>query len=171
MDKFVVRKRVEQGEVTDSEVVTSEKNSSTQKEVIHVDATGVDNEARVAKVHQRQKRSFQNTWTKRWAWVEYVPEKDSVLCNVCTKAIEDNLIHGYERLSKDSPFVNGGFSNWKKAVEKFSKHELSSLHYESTRGLASVANNPITSILSESAAQNQAIAKSVLGLFFVPLDT
>ena len=173
MDKFVVRKRVEEGEVTDSEVVTSEKNSLTQKEVIHVDATGVDNEAcsstsstRVAKVHQRQKRSFQNTWTKRWAWVKYVPEKDSVLCNVCTKAIEDNLIHDYERLSKDSPFVYEGFSNWKKAVEKFSKHELSSLHYESTRGLASVAKNPITSMLSESAVQNQAIAKSVLGLFF-----
>ena len=97
---------------------------------------------------------------------KYVPEKDSVLCNVCTQAIEDNLIHGYERLSKDSPFVYGGFSNWKKAIEKFSMHELSSLHYESTRGLASVANNPITSILSESAAQNQVIAKSVLGLFF-----
>ena len=110
----MVRKRVEEKEVTDSKVVTSERNSSTQKEVIHVDATGVDNEAcsstsstRVAKVHQRQKSSFQNTCTKRWAWVKYVPEKDSVLCNMCTKAIEDNLIYGYERLSKDSPFVYG----------------------------------------------------------------
>ena len=41
-----------------------------------------------------------------------------------------------------SPFVEGSFSNWKKALLKFYQHERSELHRESSLKLAAKARAP-----------------------------
>lgn len=164
MDKFVVRKRrrVEETEHSKGTIHANEeavdenedqvRPSSPEDETASTVALSSEDEAcssnstykasETVKTSKRS-RSFLYSWIKRWEWIKYVREKDSVVCKICTKAMEDNLLLGFERFAKDSPFIYGGFTNWKKAVEKFSKHETSSLHSASIRGLTSVANHPV----------------------------
>ena len=80
----------------------------------------------------------------------------NLLCNtgITTRAI------------KDSTFVETGFSNWKKARDKFHLHEKSALHMEYMRALSLLKNKPVTSMISETSNKQQQIAKTVLNLFF-----
>ena len=80
----------------------------------------------------------------------------NLLCNtrITTRAI------------KDSTFVETGFSNWKKARDKFHLHEKSALHMESMRAISLLKNKPVTSMISEASNKQQQIAKTVLNLFF-----
>ncbi|KAF3837142.1 hypothetical protein F7725_004606 [Dissostichus mawsoni] len=108
-------------------------------------------------------RSFQKSWFTRWKWVHYVTEKDTVLCFTCCKAIEKGLRHNDR---KTSSFTVGGFCNWRKATTKFSQHELSDIHSESERMIASLLNTPINALLSEIVEKEQTTARTVLELIF-----
>lgn len=66
----------------------------------------------------------------------------------------------------DSSFARGGFCNWKKAREKFAQHELSDLHSDSLRALATLKATPISAMLSDLEARDQKTARTVLELLF-----
>ena len=72
-------------------------------------------------------RKLQVRWKARYNWIEYKQDKD---CTVCTKAVSMQMPLPTTSREKDSyaAFVVNGFSNWKKALDRFSTHERSELH-------------------------------------------
>jgi hypothetical protein len=73
-----------------------------------------------------QNRSFQSTWFENFPWLHYDEKSDWVLCFTCSKqCAEGNL---KTALKKELTFMTEGFSNWKKATEKFSEHQISDCH-------------------------------------------
>ena len=73
-------------------------------------------------------RSFQPKWKQLYSWIAYNFDKDVVLCSYCAEAEKRN----YFGLStkREPAFISKGFSNWKKALEKFQIHEGSDCHNE-----------------------------------------
>ena len=74
------------------------------------------------------KRSFQPCWFDKWPWLHYREDSDFVFCFTCMKAYSENKLQW--SLNAESAFITVGFTNWKKASEKFSNHETSKCHKE-----------------------------------------
>ena len=87
-------------------------------------------------------------------------------CSICRNALTSGLLHGYYSRRLSSAFAENGFNKWKKALEKFRDHETSGLHAESMRASAAASGAPVSSMLSESAAREKNVAKSVLEHLF-----
>lgn len=75
------------------------------------------------------RRSFQPQWFKRWPWLHYKEDTDSVYCFVCVKAYSNNLLLSVGSL--ESTYISSGYTNWKDACVKFPNHELSKCHKDS----------------------------------------
>jgi hypothetical protein len=69
---------------------------------------------------------FQDHWFNRHPWLHYDDTIKGVLCICCAKAWQLQLID-FSKLA-EATFMYQGFRNWKKALEKFKAHELSSFH-------------------------------------------
>ena len=74
------------------------------------------------------RRSFQPSWFDKWPWLHYCEDSDSVFCFTCMKACSENKLHS--SLNAESAFISAGFTNWKKASERFNNHEASKCHKE-----------------------------------------
>lgn len=72
------------------------------------------------KIFGKQNRSFSSKYYKEYNWVEYSQNKDSVFCFYCR--------HFGTGSNKDEVFTKIGFHDWKKFLEKLSKHNKSSYH-------------------------------------------
>ena len=73
------------------------------------------------KGYGKQNRSFQQKCFEQLLWLHYNEENDSVLCFICAKQnAKENLISATK---KEEAFLKGGFSNWKKALDKFKEHD------------------------------------------------
>ena len=72
------------------------------------------------------KRSFQPQWYSRWPWLHYLEGRDLAFCHTCVLAYQRNHLQSASLLEQS--FISSGFSNWKDAVAKFSKHEGSRCH-------------------------------------------
>ena len=72
--------------------------------------------------------SFQKVWLTEFPWLTYCDSHHIVFCFYCREAKSK----GYLTFSKnvDGAFTKSGFSNWKKAKEKFKEHEKSACHRE-----------------------------------------
>lgn len=101
-------------------------------------------------------RSFKPEWYKKWSWLHWNSESESVKCFVCMKAKKLNL-KVISKTKVDETFIISGFSNWKKASEKFSSHESSECHKASVASIMSFNQTPITAQLSNQI-NNQMIA-------------
>lgn len=78
----------------------------------------------------KQKRSCQWQWFEKYPWLDYSMEKDSVTCFVCRKQnAQKNLISEH---CKELAFLETGFRNWKNALSKFEKHQVSKCHIAAT---------------------------------------
>ena len=51
-------------------------------------------------------------------------KKISVICYICA----NQEFSGNLRSEKDTAFISKGYSNWKKAIEKFEDHQKSNRH-------------------------------------------
>lgn len=77
-----------------------------------------------------QKRSCHWQWFKKYPWLHYSVEKDSVTCYVCrNQNAQDNLRNEH---CKELVFLETGFRNWKKALSAFEKHQGSKCHTSAT---------------------------------------
>ncbi|EER20094.1 hypothetical protein Pmar_PMAR007379 [Perkinsus marinus ATCC 50983] len=76
-----------------------------------------------------QNRSFLPAWQDKYPWLEYSTQKDAVYCYYCRH-------FGAPTAAKPSPFFDDphGFSNWKKAVQRYDEHSASEYHQNSTKG-------------------------------------
>ena len=75
------------------------------------------------------KRSCQFEWFKKWDWLHYSIEKDSLFCFLCNQAhVKKKLFTA----KSEKSFIYGyGFSNWKHATGKdgkLNKHQNSDCH-------------------------------------------
>ena len=70
-------------------------------------------------VYGKRKRSFQHHWFEKYPWLDYDGEEDSVICVFC-KRQNSNLL---SVTCKRETFLKTGYKNWKKATEKFDKHQ------------------------------------------------
>ena len=104
---------------------------------------------------------FQQSWFKKFPWLHYAENIGGVLCFTCVTARQqkaDNLARCAEEA-----FVTNGFSNWKKACEKFSNHEKSQAHKLSLQSLKAQTNKPImVAQLNKKALEDQRNAWNAL---------
>ena len=74
----------------------------------------------------KQERSCKHNWFKQFPWLDYNAFDDSVTQYVCKRQNnQDNL---KTEQCKENVFLKKGFKNWKKALEKFEKHQSSQCH-------------------------------------------
>lgn len=75
---------------------------------------------KVSKVNSKS-RQFKKTWYNEFSWVEYSPILDAAFCYPCRLFCHHKSGRGEES------FTKVGVNNWKKALEKFRKHEKSEI--------------------------------------------
>ena len=61
-------------------------------------------------------------WYKKFKWIHLCSDKKGVFCLYCIK--------NYKKKNRDniSSFIMTGYSNWKKALERFTSHGKSNMH-------------------------------------------
>ena len=99
-------------------------------------------------------RLFNPGWYKLYPWLHYDVKTDVVLCEVCvSQGKKGNLTLSTK---KEDAFISTGFSNWKKALEKFRKHQQSSCHWESV-SMSSIreTNENLVDMLSNTLSQEK----------------
>ena len=74
-----------------------------------------------------QQRAFCSSWYSKYPWLHYQVGTDSVFCYYCMIADKRGLPM---TKNKDDAFCKVGFTNWKKALEKFEKHQNTASHHE-----------------------------------------
>ena len=67
------------------------------------------------------KCSFQQQWFNRWLWLHYDEDQDLAFCFSCIVAYQNNQLQSAHCL--ENTFISTGFSNWKDAIAKLTKHE------------------------------------------------
>ncbi|XP_074300000.1 uncharacterized protein LOC141631198 [Silene latifolia] len=95
-------------------------------------------------LHGKKLRRFKAEWYDKYDWLEYSEKNDAAFCFYCYLFKDITNTSGYD------PFVQGGYRNWKKALETFDKHvgENGSFHNEA-RGKYYFFINQKTSIMEK----------------------
>ena len=74
------------------------------------------------------KRRFLQGWMTSFPWISYDKTNDAVLCSTCREIFHTMGLPFSTK--KETIFIETGFKNWKKAIEKFKLHEKSMCHRE-----------------------------------------
>uniref|UniRef100_A0A8C5M6D5 TTF-type domain-containing protein n=1 Tax=Leptobrachium leishanense TaxID=445787 RepID=A0A8C5M6D5_9ANUR len=108
-----------------------------------------------------RKLRFQSAWYADFPWLHYIPQLKAVLCFTCGKAETMGLLGSSRR--RDSVFTAVGFSNWKKAREKFGSHQKSKSHEFATWKLMhALQNQKREAALEQQRKVRQAIPNACL---------
>ena len=67
-----------------------------------------------------------NQWFLEFRWLQYNEQNDSVFCFICVQ--QNAKLNRRAARNKELAFISEGFSNWKKALTRFKKHQLSDCH-------------------------------------------
>ena len=73
-------------------------------------------------------RTIQTSWYAKYQWISVCPSSFKIFCIVCRSAMIDGLVTFAKH--QDSTFTENGFSNWKKALQRFDEHDKSEMHRE-----------------------------------------
>ncbi|XP_050059777.1 uncharacterized protein LOC126551069 [Aphis gossypii] len=88
----------------------------------------------------KQKLKFQLNWLRKWSWLTYSKLLDGAFCKFCVLFKRNEGGRGNQKLGK---LVLEKFSNWKKAIEEFNKHEGLALRGHNDSGPISLQNSQI----------------------------
>lgn len=91
-----------------------------------------------------------------------------IFCQTCCLAREENLVRPCSEKS-NSPFLQGGFSNWKKALQRFAEHEKSDLHREASVKL--VAKTSSSSIAAQLHSQHKSELRNNRAMFLKVVES
>lgn len=129
MDMFLrkIRKSVKATEAVAVAPSDSEQ-PGTSSAVEHVQAplaTGVTKKSTSG-------RRFQEKWRKEFTWIQYVSEKDVMVCSVCLWALSNNRVRPAVQsvLEGQGKRWIEGFNSWRKGLYAIQKHNESSHHKE-----------------------------------------
>ena len=70
-------------------------------------------------------RSAQSSWFQKWRWLHYEESSDKIFCFNCIKAVQEGKL---KSAKLEQTFISIGFQDWKKATDKFEKHQKSECH-------------------------------------------
>ena len=108
-----------------------------------------------------KRRRMQPAWFKRYPWLHYSRHLSAVLCFSCAKATALSLTGLSCKIQQT--FITKGFSDWKKAMDKFADHEKCSSHRHAVMQLQQSASTPSIDVqLSAQRAADQARARLAL---------
>lgn len=107
--------------------------------------------------------TFQCSWFKRFPWL-HISETNQVLCFYCSKASRLSLLS--LTTQNEDTFTHKGFVNWKKAMERFDKHEKSACHNHAVYQVQQLNKPSVCAQLSEYKLSEQAINRSCLVQLF-----
>ena len=102
---------------------------------------------------------------KSFPWLHYDLEKDEMLCATCVS--QEKKINLALSSKKEDAFLSTGCSNWKKALEKFRKHERLHCHLEAStmsviRKTHEYIGEMFSDILSQEKFENHQILLKIL---------
>ena len=115
----------------------------------------------------KQQRAFCPSWYNKYPWLHYLEADDSVVCFYCLVAEMRGLSSSaaVRNKSADDAFIRTGFSNWKKALEKFEKHQSSLSHRDAIDQVV-YKNRDVGEMLrkgyAEQKAENWQMLRSIL---------
>ena len=98
---------------------------------------------------------FQKSWYEKYPWLHYCTAKKAILCFYCSKVCLSSSLPWAG--NAEPAFISTGFSNWKKAVQRFRDHEASHTHFMSLHHW-NAQKAPITVQFSAAAKQQQKAA-------------
>ena len=110
----------------------------------------------------KKRRNFQPHWFKRFPWLSVCTTDKKVYCICCKYATKHRLI-SFSKMGGKA-FTEDGFQNWKKAVEKFSAHSSSQVHWEANLKWMARGKPTIESQLASQLAKAQMIRRQGLML-------
>ncbi|XP_065665466.1 zinc finger MYM-type protein 1-like [Hydra vulgaris] len=114
-------------------------------------------------------RRYLFSWEDEFKWINYDAVKEKAFCSSCVKATNMKLPLPTESSEKKSAlgFVINGFNNWKKAHEKFRRHEASHFHRAANEMiLTSTSDSTVSSKLSTQHLQDMKDARKALDHIF-----
>ena len=108
-------------------------NLRTPHQPLNVDNSRVSHSYRSTRhgLQQSHSRKIQSNWYKIYPWLTVCT---SVYCASCRWANSQGLLN-FPKHFKPA-FIDSGFANWRKALQKFREHEASSMHKEANLKLA-----------------------------------
>ena len=117
-----------------------------------------------AKGHQSYSRSIQSSWYTKYQWISVCMASFKVYCNICCSARKRGLV----KFGYNLAFVEGGFSNWKKALQRFSEHEKNEIHREALTKVSSLTKSVDVGV--QLSTQHDAEMKNHRAMFMKLLD-
>ena len=152
MDKFVIKKpfRTEtershslETETSDFEEDNGNINSGNSQD------TEVSEQPKNKLAKVKCGRTFQENWKTMFHWLFYENEKERAFCSTCKTASEEGmpLPTSSTQISSFKCFVEDGFKNWKKALEKFRSHEKSDFHRAAAFMLSSNKKQSVSQLI------------------------
>lgn len=161
MDKFVTKKARLEVDDTASQpptIIVSSIASSSSGE----------NRSQPKPGQSGKGRSFQKSWLIKYTWLEYEASTEKVFCKTCKEADAKNLLQFSSK--KEDAFISVGFSNWKKALEKFRLHENTFTHKEGVLKLNSITNRSVASQLNEQLDSDMKKGRLALETIFTTVQ-
>ena len=73
-------------------------------------------------------RSLNPKWYKDFKWLHFCVVRKKVFCHYCLQCYNKGLLTMTKKY--EDAFILNGFENWKKARERFERHQVSECHRE-----------------------------------------
>ena len=97
-------------------------------------------------------RRIQPSWYDKYPWISVCTLKYKIFCSTCCGAKQLGLLKFSKYLK--SVFIEEGYGNWSKALQRFRNHEKSDMHREAMEKLA--AKSSKTNVVAQLSAQHEA---------------
>ena len=110
-------------------------------------------------------RKIQSSWYEKYPWITVCSSRYKIFCRTCRSAQQQGLLSSSVLSSKSgqSPFITGGFGNWRKALKRFQEHEKSEMHLEALERLSAKASGSHIGVqLNAQYATDQQFHKTML---------
>lgn len=93
----------------------------------------------------RGSRCIQSGWYSVHHWIMVCSVQNAIYCQACRLAKQRGLITSANSLyaMRTSSFIQGGFCNWKKALQKLAEHGKIDLHREAALKIASLKDKRV----------------------------
>ena len=108
----------------------------------------------------KQCRTFQRKWFLDHKWLSYCVTQKVGYCFYCRKMYNQGELTFNKR--SDGAFIFNGFSNWKKARQKFKEHENSQCHREACMMYAALRQPSVVALARTSGEEEQQSRRSFL---------
>ena len=105
-------------------------------------------------------RPILTRWYELYPWITVCSERRKIFCYLCKAAKARKLLCQTRSRKYQPAFVEDGFSNFKKATDKFRAHEDSDMHKEAV--MKSSSDVSVDEMLSAQVASDQQYHRSML---------